>query len=41
MACFDDIDVSQGSVTTYAKCGGILNSLLTENLPRNLVVKFF
>ena len=23
MACFADINVSQGSVTTYATCGGI------------------
>jgi len=25
MDCFDDIDVSQGSVATYARCGGIFN----------------
>jgi len=24
-ACFADINVSQGSVATYAKCGGIFN----------------
>jgi len=31
MACFVDINVSQSSVTTYAKCGGILNMHLTAN----------
>jgi len=43
MACFADVNVPQGSVATYPRCGGILilNSLLTANLPRNLVVKFF
>jgi len=25
MACFADINVSQGSVATYASCGGIVN----------------
>ena len=40
MACFADINVSQGSVATYAMCGGILNMMhLTANLPRNLPVK--
>ena len=32
MAYFADINVSQGSVATYARCGGILNMLLTANL---------
>ena len=41
MACFADIDVSQGSVATCARCGGIFNIHLTANLPRNLPVKFF
>ena len=41
MACFAAIDVSQGSVATYARCGGIFNNHLTTNLPRNLSVKFF
>jgi len=41
MACFADINVSQGSVATYAKCGGIFNMHLTANLPRNLPVKNF
>jgi len=31
--------VSQGSVTTYATCGGIFNMHLTANLPRNLPVR--
>ena len=33
MACFADINVSQGSVATYARCGGILNTYLTSDLP--------
>jgi len=41
MACFADINVSQGSVATYARCGGIFNMYLTANLPRNLPVKKF
>jgi len=36
MACFADINVSQGSVATYARCGGFVNMHLTANLPRNL-----
>ena len=39
MSCFADVNVSQGSVATYARCGGILNIHLTTNLPRNLQVK--
>ena len=39
MACFADINVSQGSVATYARCGGIFNIRLTAYLPRNLPVK--
>ena len=39
MACFADINVSQGNVATYANCGGIFNIHLTANLPRNLPVK--
>ena len=38
-ACFADINVSRGSVATYARCGGIFNTNLTANLPRNLPVK--
>jgi len=41
MACFADINVSQGSVATYARCSGILNIRLTANLLRNLPVVFF
>ena len=41
MASFAEIDVSQGSVATYARCGGIFNMHLTTNLPRNLAVIFF
>ena len=39
MACFTDINVSQGSVATYARRGGIFNIHLTTHLPRNLPVK--
>jgi len=39
MACFADINVSQGSVATYATRGGIFDIHLTANLPRNLPVK--
>jgi len=31
-ACFADINVSQGSVATYARCGGMFNIHLTANL---------
>ena len=30
MSCFADISVSQGSVATYARCGGIYNCKFTE-----------
>ena len=42
-ACFADINVSQNSVATYARCGGIFNKLihLTANLHRNLPVNNF
>ena len=39
--CFADIDVSQGNVATYAKCGGIFNIHRTANVLRNLAVIFF
>jgi len=39
MACFANINVSQGSVATYATCGDIFDIQLTANLPRNLPVK--
>ena len=41
MACFADIDVSQGSVAIYARCGGIFDIHLTANLPGNLPAKNF
>jgi len=41
MACFADINVSQGSVATYTRCGGLFNTHLTANLPGNLPVKKF
>ena len=41
MVCFADIDVSQGSVATYARCDGIFNTRLITNLLRNLPVKNF
>jgi len=39
MACFADINVSQGSLAIYARCGGIFDIDLAANLPRNLSVK--
>jgi len=39
MACFADINVSQGCVATYARCGGIFDIHLTTTLQRNLLVK--
>jgi len=39
MACFGDINVSQGSVATYARCGEMFNIQLTANLLRKLLVK--
>ena len=39
MACFADINVSQGSVATNARCGGIFDVHLTANLPGNMLVK--
>jgi len=39
MACFADINVSQGSVATYARFGGIVDIHLTANLQRNFLVK--
>jgi len=42
MACFSDINVSQGSVATYARWGGSFNIFhLTTNLPRNFQWIFF
>ena len=39
MACFADINVSQSSVATYARCGEIFNIHLTLDLSSNLPVK--
>ena len=39
LACFAGVNVSQGNVAVYARCGGIFNIHLTANLPRNLPVK--
>jgi len=39
MVCFADINVSQSSVATYARCGGVFDIPLTANLPTNLPVK--
>ena len=33
MACFADINVSQGGVATYARCDEIFNTHLTASLP--------
>jgi len=38
---FADINVSQDSVATYARCGGMFNIHLTANLLGNLLVKNF
>jgi len=37
---FSDINVSQGSVVTYARSAEIINNQFTLNLPRNLPVIF-
>ena len=41
MARFADINVSQGSVATCARCDGIFDIHLTANLPGNLPGNFF
>jgi len=41
VACFAKINVSRGSVATYARCGGIFDIRLTANLPGNFSVKNF
>ena len=38
---FSDVNVSQGSVATYARFGDISNNHFTANLPRDLLVKKF
>ena len=40
VACFADINVSQGSVATYSRCGVILKIHLTTNISLNLRVFF-
>jgi len=39
MACFANVNVSQGSVATYARRGGLFNIHLTTDLQRNLTVE--
>ena len=39
MACFADINISQGSLATYARCRGSFNIHLTTKLFRNFPVK--
>ena len=34
MVCFADINVSQGSVATHARCGGIFDIQLTANFTK-------
>jgi len=42
MACITDTNVSQGSVAMHARCSGIFNIHLTQNLPTNFQwQKFF
>ena len=38
LACFADINVSQGSVVTYARCDGSFNIHLTTNFWHTLYV---
>jgi len=40
MACFAHVNVSQGSVATYLRCGRSFSIHLTTNLPRNFPVNF-
>jgi len=40
-ASFADMNVSQGSLATYARCGGIFNIYLTVNLLQNFSSKIF
>ena len=39
MASFANINVSQNSVATYARCGGIFNIHLTTNLQSEFFLK--
>ena len=36
-----NINISQGSVATFVRCGGILNDSFISNLPASLAVKEF
>jgi len=38
---FSDIHISQGSVATYLRCGGIFKYRFVANLPVSLPVKEF
>jgi len=35
------IDISQGSVETYLRCGGMCNNRVIANCPQNVTVKEF
>jgi len=41
MACFTDINVLQGNVAIFARCGETFDIRLTANLQRNFPVNFF
>ena len=41
IAIFFNIDISQGSVATHLRCGGIFKYELVANLPVSLSVKEF
>jgi len=41
MACFAAINVSQGSVATYARCGRIFDIHLTANLTKKKILNRF
>jgi len=41
IASFTDINVSQGSVATLVRCGGIINNHFIANFPQSMPVKEF
>ena len=41
IASFADINVSQGSVATLFRCGGIINDHFIANVPQSVPVKEF
>jgi len=41
IARFTDINVSQGSVATLFRCGGIINNYVIANFPQSVPVKEF